>query len=280
MKSASRIVSVATITVLILFLLSCGGSGTTGSPAPIGDTYTAISGVAQKGPLQLGSLVTLQEMDKDLSPTGTQYTYQINSNLGTFSPTNKYSKKYIDIFATGYYFDEVTNRISTGPINLNGISDLSEHQILNVNLLTTLAYQRVQMLVNNYGLSISAARTQAENEVLAALNIPNGSEYGAFDSLDLAKGRAGDYILAAISSIFAVGNNAGDLSSLIANFQFDIAETGVITDTALKNALAISAKTINLSEVATNLNSKYARSGITYTAADLSNWVDQDGDGV
>ena len=69
-------------------------------------------------------------------------------------------------------------------------------------------------------------------------------------ALILLKGVPAITFLLQFLRTFAVGNNAGDLSSLIANFQFDIAETGVITDTALKNALAISAKTINLSEVA------------------------------
>ena len=46
-----------------------------------------------------------------------------------------------------YHFDEVANGVSTGTIALNGYSDLTVDTVLNANLLTTLAYQRIQNLV-------------------------------------------------------------------------------------------------------------------------------------
>jgi hypothetical protein len=63
---------------------ACGGGGSGSSP-PM--TYTATSGVAQKGPLIKGSIVTAQELNATLSPTGAQYSYQVTSDFGTFSPT-------------------------------------------------------------------------------------------------------------------------------------------------------------------------------------------------
>ncbi len=243
-------------------------------------TYSATSGVAQKGPLQIGSVVTTQELDAQLSPTGKQYTYQINSDLGTFSPTSRYASHFVDLYATGYYFDEVTNAVSTGTITLNGIADLSTDTTLNVNLLTTLAYQRIKKLVTTQGMRVAAARAQAENEVLAAFNIPNASTYGNFGSLDISKRRDGDNILAAISSLFVQGNTAGNLSLLIAYFQNDIADNGSIDTVATKTTLANSAQTLNAATVAGNLTAKYINRGIVYAATDISNWIDQDGDGV
>jgi len=266
---------ILTLLLFFLVLFGCAGGTETGNPG----RFSATSGVAQKGPLQLGSLVTAQEMNANFSPNGKQYTYQVNSNLGTFTPnTGNYTSPYINLNATGYYYDEVTNAVSSGPVTLNGISDLSENSVLNVNLLTTLTYQRIKKLVTSRGLSIAEARTQAENEVLAAFHIPNGSRYGNFSTLDLSKGRDGDNILAAISSIFVLGNNAGNMSALISKFQFDIAEDGVINDAALKSALASSAKALNTAAIAANLSAKYAPG--SFTATDLNNWIDQIGDGV
>ena len=79
-------------------LFGCGGGG--GGPSSGGTTtppttYTASSGVAQKGPLLLGSTVTAQELNANLSPTGKQYSYQINSDLGTFTPTSTFTSQYI-----------------------------------------------------------------------------------------------------------------------------------------------------------------------------------------
>ena len=265
-------------------LVACGGGGggstTNQPPPPPPATYTATSGVAQKGPLILGSTVTAQELDAALSPTGKQYSYQITSDLGTFSPTSKFGSQYIGVDATGYYFDEIANAVSTGPITLNGYSDLSATPVLNVNLLTTLAYQRIQHLVTMSNMSFSAAQTQAENEVLAALNIPNGSQYGPFGALDISKSGDGNSILAVVSSLFVYGNTAGSLSALIASFQSDIAANGTITSAATKSALATAAANVNPGTIAANLTQKYASGGVSFKASDLAPWVDQDGAGV
>jgi hypothetical protein len=117
----------------------CGGGGISTAPvAPLAQTYTAKSGVAQKGPLIKGSTVTAQELDAGLSPTGVQYSYHTISDLGAFSPTSTFSSQYIGVNATGYYFDELANVVSTGTVTLNAYSDLAIDSVMNVNLLTTL----------------------------------------------------------------------------------------------------------------------------------------------
>jgi N-acetylneuraminic acid mutarotase len=266
---------------LSVLLNACGGGSASDPtpPVPPATTYTAKSGVAQKGPLIKGSTVTAQELDSNLSPNGKQYSYQTISDLGTFSPTSTFTSQYIGVNATGYYFDELLNALSTGPVTLNGYSDLAIDTVLNVNVLTTLAYQRIQNLVVNSHLTFTAARAQAESEVLTALNIPPAS-YGSFSTLDLGGSTDGDHILAAISSIFVYGNAAGSLSVLIGNFQSDLGANGVITTAATKSALAAASKAVNTAAVAANLTQEYASLGVTFTPADITQWIDQDGDGV
>jgi N-acetylneuraminic acid mutarotase len=182
--------------------------------------------------------------------------------------------------ATGYYFDEVANAVSTAPITLNAYSDLSTETVLNVNLLTTLAYQRIQNLVTKSNLSFANASTQAQREVLAALNIPNGSSYGSFGALDISKGTDADNILTAISTLFVYGNTAGQLSALTAAFQSDIGANGVITNAATTTALANAARSVRPGTIASNLTQYYATAGIQFSTADIAQWIDQDGDGV
>jgi hypothetical protein len=278
-SQAARLASLTLVSISML-LASCGGGGGSSTPAaPAPTTYIAKSGVAQKGPLIKGSTVTAQELDSNLSPTGKQYTYQTASDLGTFSPTSNFGSQYIGVNATGYYFDEVQNAVSSGPITLNGYSDLATESVLNINLLTTLAYQRIQHLVVDSHLTFTAARTQAEREVLTALNIPPAS-YGSFSILDLGGSSDGDHILAAISSIFVYGNSGGPLSVLMANFQSDLGTNGVITNAATKSALAAAAKAINAPAIAANLTQEYSSVGVIFTATDIAEWIDQDGDGV
>ncbi len=182
--------------------------------------------------------------------------------------------------ATGYYFDEVQGAVSSGPLTLFGYSDLATDTVLNVNLLTTLEYQRIQNLVTKSNMTFEAARTEAESEVLTALfNIPAGS-YGRFSTFDLSGSSDGDHILAAISSIFVYGNSAGPLNQLIANFQNDIGENGIITNAKTTAALVAAAEAINPASVATNLTQKYAPEGLTFTASNISDWIAASGDGV
>jgi N-acetylneuraminic acid mutarotase len=242
-------------------------------------TYSATSGVALKGPLILGTTVTAQELTSSLAPNGKQYSYQTNSDLGTFSPNSTFTSQYIGVAASGYYFDEVTNAVSTGPVTLNGYNDLTASSIVNVNLLTTLAYQRIQTLVSS-GLTFSSARSQAESEVLTALGIPPLTDPAPFNTLDFTKGTEGDKILAAVSSMFVYGNNAGNLSALIAAFQSDIASDGTIDTPATRSTLQASARALNPADVAAHLTQKYASLGVTFQSSDISEWLDQDGDGL
>jgi hypothetical protein len=128
--------------------------------------YTASAGLAQKGPLIKGSGVTVQELSKSLVPTGKQYSFQISSDLGTFEPNAKFTSQYVSVAAAGYYFDESSGVVSSAPITLYGLSDLSTDSSLNVNLLTMLAFQRIQVLITQSSLSFTAARAQAEGEVV------------------------------------------------------------------------------------------------------------------
>lgn len=260
--------------------VSDAGGSVSSAAAILSVTFSAQSGVAEKGPLIKGSTVTAQELDPKLSPTGKQYSYQTNSDLGTFSPTSTFTSQYIGLNASGYYFDEVVGAISSGPITLNGYSDLSATTVLNVNLLTTLAYQRIQNLVATSGFTFLAAETQAQREVLAAFSVQNAAAYGDFNSLDLSKSTDGDHILAAISSLMVQGNSAGTLSALIANVQSDIAANGGITSATTKAQLLASAQALNTASVALNLTGKYASVGATFTASDVSDWIDTDGDGL
>jgi hypothetical protein len=270
--------SPSSLVVLVLssLLVACGGGSGGGSS---GAAFSASTGVAQKGPLVKGSQVTAQSLDANLSPTGQQYTYQVTSNLGSFAPTSAFATEYVGVVATGYYFDEVANGISSGTITLYGYSDLASDGVMNVNLLTTLAYQRIRNLVVNSHMSFAAARAQAEGEVLAALHIPAGS-YGAFGTLDLSGTSDSDHLLTALSSLFVYGRQAGQLSVLVANFQSDLGSNGRLTDPATVAALGAAARGLNPAQVAANLNGQFSSFGVSLSPSDISDWIDQDGDGV
>ncbi len=286
LKSAS----LALLTVAAAALLvACGGGSSGGAstaPTPPATTYTATSGVAQKGPLVAGSTITVQELGLNLAPGGSSYSFTTASALGTFTPDAKFLTPTVSVTATGAYADEVANRPSDGPVTLQSYADLSTPTTLNVNVLTTLAYARIEHLVTQAPnpLGIAAARAQAETEVLTAFGIATGTPIEAFGRLDIG-GTAGvatdgDRILAALSAVIVQGRSAADVNALMASIQADIAVNGKITNTATRQSLAASAQSLNLNRVATNLQTLYGSSGTSFDAAGLAEWIDQDGDGV
>lgn len=242
-------------------------------------TFTANASVAQKGPLVRGSTVTVEELSATLATTGPRFTYQTDSELGTFTPNAAFTSQYVGVTATGNYFDEVTGALSDGPVTLNAYGNLSQPTTLNANVLTTLAYRRIQTLISSSNLTFTAAQAQAESEVLAALGIPAG-DYGRFSSLDIGKAGNGDRMLAAVSSLFSYGNTSANLAALLTSVQQDIATNGRITSNATTTTLRASMQALDGAAIAANLNQRYAAAGVSYSAADIVDWLDQDGDGV
>ncbi len=106
----SRTTTIILALAIMLVLYACGGgSGGSGgeetSKTPV-DTYSAI-GFVQKGPFISGSSITIQELDNKLDPTGISYQTETIDDFGSFSIGSKIKTKYVEIIATGYYFNEV-----------------------------------------------------------------------------------------------------------------------------------------------------------------------------
>jgi hypothetical protein len=259
-------------------LTACGGGSPSGSttPVPPPTTYTATAGVAQKGPLAAGSTVTAQELGLNLSATGSLYSYT-TSATGAFMPTSTFASPLLGMTATGTYTDEVTGAASDGPVTLQSYANLSTETVLNVNVLTTLAYARINTLLNTNGMAFADARAQAEREVLATFGIVVGTSPGTFGSLDASAATDGGHILAALSSVIVQGRSAAQVNALLTELQTDIAANGANLGSGNQQAIILSEQALNLDTVAAHLNAIY---GTSVDAGALAEWIDQDGDGV
>ena len=263
---------------LSALLTACGGGTPQGdtTPVPPATTYTATASVAQKGPLAAGSTVTARELGLNLSATGNLYTYT-TSATGAFLPDAKFASPLLSVTASGTYADEVTGQASDGPVTLKSYANLGTETALNANVLTTLAYARINTLLNTNGMSFADARAQAEREVLAAFGIVLGTSPGAFGTLDASAATDGGRLLAALSSVVVQGRTAAQVDALLASLQADIASNGANLASANLQALALSEQALNLNKVAANLSAMH---GTAFDADALAEWLDQDGDGV
>lgn len=281
-----------TLTVLAaITLAACSGDYQKIQRTP--DGYVVQTGLVQKGPLRRGSIVSMDELDNNLAPSGSSYTFKTIDDLGTFNPTSIFKSPYVETTAQGYYFNEVTGK-SDQWTALRGLSNLAEggDSSVNVNVLSDIISDRIRILMRaNPTLGFSAARAQAQRELLDAFGIFNSSDLlsnGAvapvnFTELDLSTARASDQILAAISSLVAyIGNQRkdnGGVTPFLSEVGSDLADDGELNNSirlniGVKEQFQQAALGINLGKVVANLNKLYPN---MYYVGDLAQWLDLSG---
>ena len=125
---------------LVAMLAACGDDSSTSGPDVVEVKNKTISGVSQKGPFVTGSSVKLYELDgRTYVQTGNVFPGKISSDDGKFSvPKVTLSSQYALLEASGYFRNELTGDRSEGPITLNALTDLSDREKVNINLLTHL----------------------------------------------------------------------------------------------------------------------------------------------
>ncbi len=275
-----------------MLLTACGG-GDGARVSKIDNGFSVEGGIAQKGPMAAGSKVSIDELiSSTFASAGASYNLQTTGDLGTFDTSAlRISRQYIKTYVSGYYRNEMTGLLANDQVTLMAYSDLDVDRLVNVNLLTTLAGPRIEKLVQDKTSTstyrkFSAARTQAQKEVLAAFRIYNSTDLmpggtdstknivaGNFNELDLSTAQTSSQILAALSAVAVkAGSNGAGISEFIADFQADLAADGLINQAAVRSQISAASDTMDMAVVATNLKTFFPTT--TVTAALLSPWID------
>lgn len=237
-----------------------------------------VSGAVQKGPFITGTSVTIHPLDARLEPTGESYQTQISDDLGNFMFPAKISAPYAELTAQGYYFNEISGRLSDSPITLRSIIKLSDGDH-NINLLTTLEAGRLLHLITNERKSFDGARTTAQNETLACFGITLHNA-PASDRMDISQAGKANAALLAVSAIMQGARTEAELTELTANIANDIRDYGQIEQPELQEAVRRSGMAINPDQVRRNLIDRYTALGLpTAAVPDFYDYVDSDGDG-
>lgn len=287
MKSKSILRLLAWTVVMTLAVLSCTKEpepqpepvNPVDPPKPPVDVTYSVEGSVQKGPFTQGTSITIQTLDDSLNPTGKQYQTKTTDDAGTFSVGSEIESRYVEIIATGYYYNEIEGKVSSSTLTLRSLSDLTETGKTNVNLLTTLESDRIRNLAKE-GKSLSEARTQAEKEILEVFHVPSGS-VACFDKMDITGANTSDAILLAISASLQAGRSVGELSELISKIAGDIAETGALTAPSLAEQILESSKKVDAEKVRDNLKKRYEQLGVSnFTIPPFEDYLDVNGNGA
>ncbi|MDP2792012.1 MAG: chitobiase/beta-hexosaminidase C-terminal domain-containing protein [Rectinemataceae bacterium] len=237
---------------------------------PSNETTYSMDGAIQKGPFQKGSTATVQEVDKNLDPTGRMYTTLTKDDLGSFSLASKFSSQFVEVTSKGFYFNECTNSTASAEISLRSYGDLSLNKPLNLNVLTTIAHGRIKTLVES-GKDFSDARNQAESELLELLGFSAVSGLHFYE-FSLASGGDDAALLLAISATLQQGRTVAQLSQFIADLEQDFADDGTISDSELITQLRTSASLLNVTTIMNNLKTHYQNRGKTVQVPDFTSY--------
>ena len=252
--------SIILLTILPLLFSSCGADPNDLTNSVGGKDGISVSGFAQKGQLIKGSSVTAFGLDEKLKATGASFPTSITDDMGSFALDAVGDIQFIEFKAEGYYFEENTGKMSSGPIYLSALAHKDEKDV-NINLLTTLTVSRIKFLVST-GMEFAKAKQQAQQEIIRALNI-NNSEVALvdFNDMNIAHGSEADAVLLATSVLLQAGRSTGDLLAVIAEISTDFEKTGMISEDT-RNSIYANSKDLHLDSIIDNLIQFYESKGI------------------
>lgn len=261
---------------------SCESAGGTWHENRCNIIINGIIGVTQKGPMLLGSSVSIYEVNDQLDYTGDIYAAQVTNNKGDFKYNGEITAPYVEVIIQGFFFDEIGGKLSPAQLTIRALS--SAKSKLNVNLLTTLEINRIKKLMLD-GLQYDVARSQAEKEILTNFHIETGS-FLPFSDMDISGSSDSDAVLLAISTVIlqmAYNDSASDsevvatLSFLLASLATDFEKDGAL-GTIHYDKYMLARAWIDTSAVRSNLENYYAQLGESYVAPPFENYINESPD--
>ncbi len=246
-----------------------------------------LGGGVEKGPFIIGSAISASRLNAGGMPTGEVYSGQIQNDAGEFElgdvPVGLYRLE-----AVGFHFDEVRGMLGTAPITLRAVVDV-DGGATHVNVLTDLTQARVVRLLGE-GLTFSAARAQAEQELVEALpvGVPGLALDGDAQDASMLAGDspmaryllAVSALLANDASMAAEGGPAVDaqLQLRMNTLGADLRDDGALDATAIASLLTPLLH-LDSAQVEDNLAARLVTLGLPEAVPDLDLVLDQDRDG-
>jgi hypothetical protein len=241
-------------------------------------TYS-ISGKAQKGPFVTGANITINELNENLEQTGKSFTSSISADDGSFSLNSvELVSEIALITVNGYYYDEHLNIVQNGVLNLQALVDISGKSKTNVNALTHVLKDRIEVLFKS-GKSFQNAYKQAQNELIESLFGISSNNLNDFDQLDISASGSDNALLIAFSAMMLRRtdgiNDVSTLTELLTKIRTDFKDDGEINNTALKNQIWNNVRFLNPIHIKNNLTNKYQQMGINIILSDFQFYLNK-----
>lgn len=235
------------------FVISCDQDNQINNEIQLNEVI--LTGFVQKGPFITGSSIIAQELTDHLIPNGRAFEFGISDDIGSYNLFAELSSDYIELQATGFYFNEVQGQIEDERLVLTAIADVSSSTQININILTTLVTGRIKKLIEN-GAAFQEAESQAKQEVLSEFGLTPIEQ--SFSRLNIADPEEVNGVLLAMSIALQGTLNATELSEFISRLKVDLSTDGIL-DQENKRLIQESAYEMNYRSavIRNNLEERY-----------------------
>lgn len=253
-----------------------------------------VKGMVAKGPLVKGSAIYFTILSETGEQEGLILNATTDDDMGRFSykvtdvVAPNVVGKVCKISATGYFYDEIADRLSNAPITLEALFRITDTAVQDarINLLTHMTVKRTLQLMDSE-MIFETAQAQAESELIDQMGVfyaPKGEDPKPAIQMDIT---ADPYPLA-VACIFnqAAFNTAKDDAEFYGKYQQLLNDTasdltdGVLTD-KIKEIIVAGEKNLDADACVANLK-KYLeeKTGETKILPDPNESVDTNKDGV
>lgn len=225
---------------LTLYLNQVGGELPLDSEVvPI--SLDSLVGYTQKGPFLKGSVVYLYELSdgRTLKQTNGNFTSNITQDDGRYKFTSRnLVSQYALLVVDGYYRNEVTGEPSNAPIKLRAITNMLSRRSANVNLLTHLEYDRVYRLVTRDKMTVRAAKSKAQAELMKLFHIDTTGLKTQSEDMDVFGKTDADAALLAVSVLLQGERSESDMMVLLTEISNAFELEGTWDDSKMKREMA------------------------------------------
>jgi hypothetical protein len=239
----------------------------------------SISGKAQKGPFVTGASVTINELNSNLEQTGKSFSTTIAADDGSFSLNSvELASNIALVTVNGYYYDEHLNIVQNGVLNLQALTDISGKTAININALTHVLKDRVEVLFKT-GLSFDDANKQAQNELILDFFDISEANTTDFDQMDISATGSDNALLLAFSAMMlrrtGAGNDPSVLTELLTKLRTDFKDDGEINNPDLRKQIWDNVRFLNPAHIQKNLKEKYQQIGINVNLSDFQYYINK-----
>ena len=245
---------------------------------------TYFKGLVEKGPFVSGSAVVCNELTPDLAQTGRSFSATLNNNLGEFNfKSLKLESSLVQLHVSGYFFSELTGKLSKSTLSLYALSDIEDKNSANVNLLTHMQKLRIEKLVEQ-GKSFKEARDQSFKEVGKSFYLTEKHLEGMVaENISLTGGDNASMVLLALSAIVLEGKSEAELTQFLTNYSGDLSDNGVIDSEKIRKTIQESSYRLHLWDdkhkapidyIRENVEKRYKDLGKKITIGDFGQYID------